>query len=51
MTGKLIGAEEAERIGLATRVAPAEELDDAVTQLVGRAAGVRAARGRRWPSG
>ncbi|MEZ0294116.1 MAG: enoyl-CoA hydratase/isomerase family protein, partial [Solirubrobacteraceae bacterium] len=34
MTGKLIGAEEAERIGLATRVAPAEELDDAVTQLV-----------------
>ena len=34
MTGKLIGAEEAERIGLATRVAPAEELDAAVTQLV-----------------
>ena len=34
MTGKLIGAEEAERIGLATRVAPAGELDDAVTQLV-----------------
>jgi enoyl-CoA hydratase/carnithine racemase len=35
MTGKLIGAEEAERIGLANRVAPAEELDDAVDQLVG----------------
>jgi enoyl-CoA hydratase/carnithine racemase len=33
MTGKLIGADEAERIGLATRVAPAEELDDAVGQL------------------
>ncbi len=35
MTGKLIGAEEAERIGLANRVAPAEELDAAVDQLVG----------------
>jgi enoyl-CoA hydratase/carnithine racemase len=34
MTGKLIGAEEAERIGLANRVAPAEELDAAVDQLV-----------------
>jgi enoyl-CoA hydratase/carnithine racemase len=34
MTGKLIGAEEAERIGLATRVAPADELDAAVAQLV-----------------
>src|SRR5829696_717446 len=34
MTGKLIGAEEAERIGLATRIAPAEELDAAVAQLV-----------------
>jgi enoyl-CoA hydratase/carnithine racemase len=33
MTGKLIGAEEAERIGLANRVAPAAELDDAVQQL------------------
>jgi enoyl-CoA hydratase/carnithine racemase len=34
MTGKLIGAEEAERIGLANRVAPAAELDAAVDQLV-----------------
>jgi len=34
MTGKLIGAEEAERIGLANRVAPAEELGAAVDQLV-----------------
>ena len=33
MTGKLIGAEEAERIGLANRVAPAGELDAAVHQL------------------
>ena len=35
MTGKLIAAEEAERIGLATRVAPADELDAAVRQLAG----------------
>jgi len=34
MTGKLIGAEEAERIGLVTRVAPAEELEAATQQLV-----------------
>jgi enoyl-CoA hydratase/carnithine racemase len=34
MTGKLIGGEEAERIGLANRVAPAEELDSAVQGLV-----------------
>ena len=34
MTGKLIGGEEAERIGLANRVAPAEELDEAVQGLV-----------------
>ena len=33
MTGKLIGAEEAERIGLANRVAPLEGLDAAVAQL------------------
>jgi len=35
MTGKLIGAAEAERIGLANRVAPPEELDAAVDQLAG----------------
>jgi enoyl-CoA hydratase/carnithine racemase len=34
LTGKMIGAEEAERIGLANRVAPPEELDGAVQQLV-----------------
>jgi enoyl-CoA hydratase/carnithine racemase len=34
MTGKLIGAEEAERIGLANRVAAPEEVDGAVQQLV-----------------
>jgi enoyl-CoA hydratase/carnithine racemase len=34
MTGKLIGGEEAHRIGLANRVAPAEELDEAVQGLV-----------------
>jgi len=33
MTGKLIGAAEAERIGLVTRVAPAGQLDDATAQL------------------
>jgi enoyl-CoA hydratase/carnithine racemase len=33
MTGKLIGADEAERIGLVTRVAPAEELEAATQQL------------------
>jgi enoyl-CoA hydratase/carnithine racemase len=33
MTGKLIGAEEAERMGLANRVAPADGLEDAVEQL------------------
>lgn len=34
MTGKLIGGEEAHRIGLANRVAPHEELDEAVQGLV-----------------
>ena len=34
MTGKLIGGEEAERIGLANRVAPADELDAAAQTLV-----------------
>jgi enoyl-CoA hydratase/carnithine racemase len=33
MTGKLIGGEEAERIGLANRVAPAAELDAATAEL------------------
>jgi enoyl-CoA hydratase/carnithine racemase len=34
MTGKLIGAEEAERIGLVNRVAPAEALEVATQALV-----------------
>ncbi len=34
MTGKLIGAEEAERIGLVNRIAPADELDAATDALV-----------------
>ena len=34
MTGKIIGGEEAERIGLANRVAPADQLDAAVQTLV-----------------
>ena len=33
MTGRMIGGEEAERIGLANRVAPAAELDAATTAL------------------
>lgn len=34
MTGKLIPAEEGERIGLITRAVPADQLEDAVGQLV-----------------
>ena len=50
MTGKLIGAEEAERIGLANRVAPAEELDARSSRW--RASCWRARRPRwRSPSG
>src|SRR3954470_11464759 len=35
LTGGVIGAEEAERIGLVTRVAPPDELEEAVERLVG----------------
>ena len=34
MTGRVVGAEEAERIGLVNRVAPAEQLDETVQALV-----------------
>ena len=46
MTGKLIGAEEAERIGLATRVAPADGLDAAVAELAGELLACAPARRR-----
>ena len=46
MTGKLIGGEEAERIGLANRIAPADALDEATAGAGRRAARVRARR--RW---
>ena len=51
MTGKLIGAEEAERIGLANRVAPGRGARRRGRAARGRAAGLRADRGRRSPSG
>ena len=34
MTGRVIGAQDAERIGLANRVAPAERLEAATQELV-----------------
>ena len=34
MTGRVIGAQDAERIGLANRVAPADALDAATQELV-----------------
>ena len=46
MTGKLIGGEEAERIGLANRVAPAERARRRDAGARRRAARVRAGRGR-----
>ena len=51
MTGKLIGAEEAERIGLATRVAPAGRARRRRHAARGRAAGVRAAGGGAGQAG
>src|SRR5690348_12236616 len=33
LTGEMIGAEEAQRLGLVNRVVPADRLDDAVTEL------------------
>ena len=46
MTGKLINGTEAERIGLANRVAPADELEAAATQLVDELLRVRPDRRR-----
>ena len=45
MTGRVIGAADAERFGLANRVAP-PTLDAATAELVGELLGVRADRGR-----
>jgi enoyl-CoA hydratase/carnithine racemase len=50
MTGKLIGAEEAERIRPRQSIAAPEELDGGNRRARGRAAGVRAEARSGWPS-